>query len=268
MKEIQSLPGSVVSQIHNFITENKIQSDPLIKDSIFNLLEQHCTVLYYPQENEDNDGCHVQRLVNNKLEHFVYINTQKSIEKQVFTAAHELGHILKLDAYLKDNCPEYKDEFEENAMNRFAAAILMPERLFLKQVIENYKNYSNQDNSISLDNLIKFSIYLMDYFFVPFKAVIIRLFEIGLFSKKDAEHIISDKGVLNQINDYIINLGYKRLGIKSNKKSIKDYAELLDKVEEKQIFNSEKISVIRKKMEITAIKPENISIKLSEPKAE
>lgn len=64
MTRIESLPNSVVTEIKNFIIYKKIQTAPLIKDDVFNLLEQHCTVLYYPQEDEENDGCHVLRLVN------------------------------------------------------------------------------------------------------------------------------------------------------------------------------------------------------------
>ena len=272
MIRIESLPNSVVTEIKNFIIHKGIQTDPLIKDSVFNLLEQHCTVLYYPQEEEDNDGCHVLRLVNGVPEHFVYINTHKPIEKQVFTAAHELGHILKLHEHLKEKCSDYyKEKYEESAMSRFAAGILMPQYAFVAQVNNNYKNYSGQDNSIELDNLIRFSIYLMDFFFVPFKSVIIRLNEVGFLSKDDAAHIINDENILHQINDYIKNLGYKRLGIISDKKSIKDFAELISKVEGKEIFNAQKLDAIRKKMDLPSISTEpieNFTIKISEPKSE
>ncbi|MBD5399664.1 MAG: ImmA/IrrE family metallo-endopeptidase [Treponema sp.] len=271
MTRIESLPNSVVTEIKNFIIYKEIQTAPLIKDDVFNLLEQHCTVLYYPQEDEENDGCHVLRLVNGKPEHFVYINTHKSIEKQVFTAAHELGHILKLHEHLKEKCSAYKEKYEENAMSRFAAGILMPQNMFVAQVADNYKNYCGQGNSIALDNLIKFSIYLMDFFFVPFKSVIIRLNEVGFLSKDNAEHIINNENILHQINGYIKNLGYKRLGIRSDKKSIKDYAELISKVEEKKIFNAQKLAAIREKMDLPPISTEpteNCIIKISEPKSE
>lgn len=100
IENIQKLPVSVEKLILDFINEKNIPTEYLVRDSIFNILEKYCTVLYYPLENEENDGCHVERLVNNKVESFVFINTNKAVEKQVFTAAHELGHILKLDDYL------------------------------------------------------------------------------------------------------------------------------------------------------------------------
>lgn len=64
-----------------------------------------------------HDGCHVKCLVNNEIVNFVFINTHKSIEKQVFTATHELGHILDLSEYLKKNCLDFTPEMDEIAMN-------------------------------------------------------------------------------------------------------------------------------------------------------
>ena len=268
INEIMSLPESVILSIKQFITKNDLYSEVLLRDGIFALLEKYCTVLYYPQKNEDNDGCHVKRLVNNKIVNFVFINTHKSIEKQVFTAAHELGHILDLSNYLKSNCPDFKIETDEIAMNKFAALLLMPEDGFTKELQNNLKDYSTEDEKITLDGLIKLSLYLMDFFFVPFKSVIIRMFELGYLSQDIAEDIIKDKATLKRINDYIKTLGYKRLGIRSNKKSIKDFAELLDRAEKLEAFSFSKINSIRKKMDLPDIKSESLSttIQICEPK--
>jgi len=270
INKIISLPTDVVPAINKFISQKKLNENPLLRDGVFSLLEQYCTVLYYPQENEENDGCHIKRLVNDKVVNFVFINTHKSIEKQVFTAAHELGHILDLDIYLKDNCPDYSSDMEEIAMNKLAALLLMPENIFTKELQEHFKNYSTEEGKITLDNLIKLSLFLMDLFFVPFKAVIIRLFELGYLSKKDAEEIIYDTTTLNKINDYIKLLGYKRLGIRSQKKSIKDFAEILERAETLEVFPETKLKSIREKMDLPDIKSESLSttIKFNEPKSE
>lgn len=268
--KIISLPTDVIQVIKEFISQKKLNDNCFLRDGIFALLEQYCTVLYYPQEDEENDGCHIKRLVNNKVVNFVFINTHKSIEKQVFTAAHELGHILDLDDFLKHNCPDYTSDMEEIAMNKLAALLLMPENIFTKELQENFKNYSTEEGKITLDNLIKLSLYLMDLFFVPFKAVIIRLFELGHLSKKDAEEIINNTITLDKINDYIKLLGYKRLGIRSNKKSIKDFAELLERAENLEVFPETKIKSIREKMDLPNIKTESLSttINFNEPKSE
>lgn len=270
IKNIVALPDTVVNSISDFIKEKRIISDPLIKDSIFSLLEEQCTVLYYPQDDEENDGFHVQRIIKNNLEHFVYINTHKAIEKQVFTAAHELGHIMQLAEYLTAHCKDYSEKYEENCMNRFAADILMPKDIFLARVRENYKHYSTENNSITKDNLLKFSIYLMDYFLVPFKAVLIRLFEIEFLQKNVAEEILNDQKILEEIGIYIKNLGYKRLGIRTEKKSIKDFPELLNEVQKKNIFSQDKLDLIRQKMDIQIVNSQELqtTVKISEPKPE
>ena len=270
INEIVSLPESVILCIKQFINNNGLKSEALLRDGIFALLEKYCTVLYYPQENEDNDGCHVQRLVNTEIVNFVFINTHKSIEKQVFTAAHELGHILGLSSFLKNTCPDFKPDLDEIAINKFAALLLMPENLFSKELQNNLKYYNIEDEKITLDGLIKLSLYLMDFFFVPFKSVIIRMFELGYLSQDIAEEIIKDKSTLERINDYIKNLGYKRLGIISEKKSIKDFAELLECAEKAEVFPPSKINSIRTKMDLSDIKPESLStkIQLCEPKSE
>lgn len=41
--------------------------------------------------------------VNGKLEHFVFINTDKVVQEQVWTAAHELGHVWQVDRFVKDS---------------------------------------------------------------------------------------------------------------------------------------------------------------------
>jgi Zn-dependent peptidase ImmA (M78 family) len=270
VKEIESLPEKVILSIKHFINNNGLKSDAPLRDGIFALLEKYCTVLYYPQENEENDGCHVKRLVNNEIVNFVFINTHKSIEKQVFTAAHELGHILNLSNFLKNTCPDFDQKLDEIAMNKFAALLLLPEDSFSKELQNNLKNYSTEDEKISLDELIKLSLYLMDFFFVPFKSVIIRMFELGYLSQDIAEEIIKDKSTLEKINDYIKNLGYKRLGIRSEKKSIKDFAELLERAEKSEVFSLSKINSIRTKMDLPDIKSESLSTKIQicEPKPE
>lgn len=46
--EIVFLPASVVLGIKQFIKDKGLKSQPLLRDGIFALLEQYCTVLYYP----------------------------------------------------------------------------------------------------------------------------------------------------------------------------------------------------------------------------
>ena len=251
ISHIESLPNTVTDSIKEFISQKQIPTSPLIRDDIFNILEKYCTVLYFPLKNEENDGCHVQRFVNNQVENFVYINTHKSIEKQIFTAAHELG-------------------LEETAMNQFAALVLMPDEIFLSQVKNNFTKYSTESDTITFENLIKLSVCIMDYFFVPFKSVVIKLYETRFLSKDDAEKVINNQNTLEKINDYIKLLGYKRLGIRSEKKSIRDFAVLLDKAEKNGSFSETKIKSIREKMDLPKLDETSLfgMLKYSDSKTE
>ena len=51
INEIVSLPESVILSINEFITDKGLNSQPILRDGIFSLLEQYCTVLYYPQKD-------------------------------------------------------------------------------------------------------------------------------------------------------------------------------------------------------------------------
>lgn len=57
------------------------------------------------------------------------INTNNTIEKQVYIAAHELGHVWKIDEKVLAKCDGNIDS--EAIINRFAAELLMPAELFV-----------------------------------------------------------------------------------------------------------------------------------------
>ena len=261
------LPDIIQKEIQKFIENYPyINTNEPIRDSIFEILDDKCIILYYPQENEENDGSLIQKYINGKLTNFVHINTYKVIEKQVFTAAHELGHILNLHEHLLENCNEYKQKYdkdiEEAAMNYFAALVLMPTNIFTSKAKSLFKEYGD---SLKVYDFIKISLNLMDTFFVPFKAVVVRLFEIDIIDKPTAEFLINNNIILKKINDYIKLYGFTRLGIRSEKKGIKRYPELISKVEDAEIFNSRKINNTRNKLDIPVnnlIETDNLKIKL------
>lgn len=93
-KEIEKVIQEIVSEIK----DTCIIQNTAIRDNIFSILEDNCTVIYYPLENEKNRGFHIKKIVKNRLEDFVYINTAKPIAEQIFAAAHEFGHIFEVSA--------------------------------------------------------------------------------------------------------------------------------------------------------------------------
>ena len=125
---------------------------------------------------------------------FVCINSSLPMCKQIFAAAHELFHIYKyaensdtaeniatlLDSRTADEGTHNKEDLEANA---FAALLLMPKAL-LQEQIDLFQ--IDSDNPTEDDILA-----LMDTFGVPFKAVVLRLYECHILSKTKAENLLS-----------------------------------------------------------------------------
>ncbi|MBR6565424.1 MAG: ImmA/IrrE family metallo-endopeptidase [Spirochaetaceae bacterium] len=246
------IPEKIAEEVERFVTDfiKKNQCffpNPIIRDDILHFLETKCTVLYYPLE-DDNDGCSLKRVVNEKEEIFVFINTHKPKEKQVFTAAHELGHICGLEESLRSRFPNlFEDRIREDVMNYFAACLLMSKEVFKKEAIRRIKDAEDEDEIAAVFKPI---IQLMDVFFVPFKAVVLRLAETGFLKWKDAE-ILSDSAKFKDlINVFIQTSSSSRLDVPTEKKSIKDFSLLLEIAERESLFSESKLTALHNLMNI------------------
>lgn len=69
-------------------------------------------------------------------EKMIYLNKADSKKRQLFTVAHELGHIIlghqkKFDVFYRTQATQFngQQEEEEKAANYFAASLLMPQEL-------------------------------------------------------------------------------------------------------------------------------------------
>lgn len=94
----------------------------------------------------------------------VGINYKRKITRQRYTAAHELCHHLK--DRKNEACPiGSKDEIEKFA-EKFAAALLMPEKVF-RSVAQKYM----ENGKVSLDG----ALYIAEHFGVSFRACVLRL---------------------------------------------------------------------------------------------
>ena len=126
---------------------------------------------------------------------FVCINSELPVSKQIFAAAHELYHIYRyaeniedfsaniaslLDSHTADECAQSKEDVEANA---FAALLLMPE-LELRGYISLFGVSSETP---SVDDILT----LMDSFGIPYKAVVLRLYECNLLSKPKAIELLN-----------------------------------------------------------------------------
>lgn len=200
--EIVAAIREVVSQIR---AEYVIQ-DAVLREYIFRILEQYCTVLYYPIEGERNSGFHVKKIVKDQLEDFVYINTAKPLGEQVFAAAHELGHIWRVaqKVWEKVGSKEALErQMEEDITNRFAAELLMPQEVFRKAFRAHLKEAGCMSTEIGEDELVCVMVHQMSDFLVPYDAVRKRLHETGVipdFTKNKLKE--NQKRILKKVAIY------------------------------------------------------------------
>lgn len=261
MKNLNNVSIEINNEIENFIANLRADNtaplgfNQIPKESVFTLLENKSTVIYFPLENEENDGFHISLPVNDNMENFVYINTSKYVEKQIFTAAHELGHLLKLEDYLRKNCKKYNEQDSECYVNRFAAILLIPTNI-LKTTFSNRVKILIKENEIQKkDNhfylteldMSRIIAYLMDFFFVPYKTIVRRLYECNCISKESVNHLleIEENDYPKLIKKCIDEGKYEKLSAANNKKSFANLPEMLSLIERKDVFPKEKISYLR-----------------------
>lgn len=243
---------------------NELFPNPIIKENTLDILDRFCTVIFFPLENEGNNGFHINDMpMGEEMKTFVFVNTAQTMEKQVFTAAHELGHIWNIDGYIIGKYFAEKplpicdgDPFEERIINRFAAILLMPQDNFKTQFKDEISKYTN-NGKILIDDLLKFVVSLMVYFYAPFKAVVIRMLELKLVSENIVDtllkgsHNIPKEKIDKRIRELLESLGGKNFVTPSNKKMIRGLPELLAKAEESSSAPANLILWLREKFDIT-----------------
>lgn len=225
----------------------------LIKEDVLSILDKFCTVIYYPLNNERNNGFHINNFPfpGETTQNIVFINTAQTTEKQVFTAAHELGHIWNVDDIIiaKLNLKDSRDQ-RERIINRFAAVLLMPEEPFRNYYkLEREKFVEN--GKISLINMFRVIVSLMNYFFAPQKSVILRLVELELIPYDPVAKLLLGEKQLSKIEiESVVKVllqvyGCDKFINPSNKKWIEGLADLLDDAEKENSIPKEKIDTMR-----------------------
>lgn len=260
MESISILPMSVEECISSCIDEQfekhklkKTFFNPLLRSDVLDLLDMFCTVVYYPLEDEKNNGFHVTDMpfANGEKQNFVFINTAQTMEKQVFTAAHELGHIWAVDDYVISKlCLEDTPKTREMVINRFAAVLLISEIQFKEAFYNELDKYVNPKGSITVLNMYKIIVIMMNKFLVPMKAIVLRLYELEMLPKDTVELLLgqgtlSEAYIENLIKALIEDFGYTSIQTPSKKKWIEGLSEKLEIAEKKQLLPQSKINHMR-----------------------
>lgn len=172
--------------------------DSIIGENVFQLLQNYARrhdvtleILRYPFRDSKLWACTFLK----KGTIFVCINSELPQNKQVFAAAHELYHIYcyvedvdqniirsgsVLDSRTVDESANTQEDIEANA---FAALLLMPDRLLNEQI----DLYGIPKGNVTVDDIL----VLMDFFGIPYKAVVLRLYESKNVPKSKAAEFLS-----------------------------------------------------------------------------
>ena len=271
MNNLDILATEIGELITRFI-ENKFQEydlhvlfpNPLLREDVIDILDKYCTVVYYPIQNESNNGFHITNMpfANGSQRNFVFINTAQTMEKQVFTAAHELGHIWKVDDFIlsKVNSLTDNQDTREHIINRFAAILLMPKVNFVESVYAALAQVGAAKQAMPINSVLEMIVVLMNQFFVPMKAVVLRMLELDIISSESAAILLGQKGIpesdITQLVSILIKEhGFQKFQVPSEKKWIDGLSEMLDTAEKNGVVPKRKIAAMRSAFDLTPPSP-------------
>lgn len=258
----------LVPEIEKVVKEVRLDyliNNEIIRDDVFEILEKRCTVMYYPVDDKSN-GFHTKRIVKDSLQDFVYINTAKENELQVFTAAHELGHIWGVaeEVWKRMGYPmdELTEKWEEDITDRFAAELLMPREIFVKTFLKKYAEYGHEDGMIEWEELIQVIVFQMNTFLTPYESVCRRLVETQLISGKAKEYLEQHEAeFLEKVKIYAAEQNF-RLGIGQKRKAIANIRELLEEAEKKGTLSKRRMEQIRRDFDIKDIEAQENMVEI------
>lgn len=235
------------------IKKTCIIKNTAIRDDIFGILESQCTVVYYPIKDQKNRGFHIKKIVHDKLEDFVYINTDKPMAEQIFAAAHELGHIFQVSqrvwTVLKKT-EKLTEQEEEEITNLFAAELLMPYEVFRKNFFAHMNELEITPGKVRLDEAIRLIVCQMSDFLVPYEAVRKRLVETKIMDEKSAEKLEAQDAQVESLVKAFLSDQNTYLGKGTQVRTISGMRSLLDKAEKLSEVDPYLIQKLKKDFEV------------------
>ena len=249
----------VVRCIREFIETKRDEKgivNRILGEDVFSILESESILLYYPLKDDRIKGIHAEKIIHNELKQFVFINSDKEIDNQTWTAAHELGHVWKVDAYVKNQITDCMVTGED-IVNRFASELLFP----IKEFIDEYEQCMKRmglGNNLNKKQFMEVISYLMNTFCAPYKAVIKRLVEIGAIDKRfETPYIDTFKQSLELYSQIINENYYSRLGKKRESTSMASIGRDIDLLEKNNLLPDELIDKYREMFSIRKEKDSN-----------
>ena len=158
------------------------ERDPIV--NVFQLLEeQGVRIFRYPVEHDEVFGVSA---FSPKYGPCILLNAANTIERQIFSLAHEYGHLLMHRRYYQSSEPSAgldKEHPMEIMANHFAANFLVPatglREVFLRDIGQK---------KIGLEDVV----FLKRYFKISAQMLLRRLRDVGLVPKQDAGNLAAE----------------------------------------------------------------------------
>lgn len=232
-----------------FLMREKYEmQDECIGNAIFQVANRFFTMIQYPLEDEEQvKSVHVDRWVNGHKKRFVFINTDNSIEEQVYAVACEIGFACGICE--KVQRAGINDIDIENLAYQFAAEFLMPQNVLRDRIVSYGVDLETVREKENVRDILDVSVKLMNDFVVPYQVVTRRMKELGIIKEEQKIHM----ELINPQKDEQFLLLAKRYICyeqKTGNKSIGDMETMLAEVEERELYSEEQIRSIRRKYNI------------------
>lgn len=141
----------------------------------------------------------------------VFLNSSRTLGYEIFTAAHELYHLLENKSIIKENTVLQEDEtsrsteVNESIADMFAAELLMPANDISKQydLLMSSNGFKNADETLIIN--------LQQQYYVEYKAVTKRLRELRKIDIKLAQNLNKILDIDNGLYKLTQKLGFSNV---------------------------------------------------------
>lgn len=180
--------------------------EPPIANDIFTLLDKlNIILLEYPIESSKEKPSFSALLLYSEEggESLVFIglNTADYLDKQIFAIAHELYHYFTKSA---SQTNQNRNEIIEAKANWFAAEFLFPESVLRNQIVEEFTSHSLAN--IKIEILLRFIARLHCTWWLPYRSLVKRLWEIDAITKSQFQDLYS-------VNERDLESTYGKIGL-------------------------------------------------------
>ncbi len=195
MKNSIELTDNQIAEIKELADSTRkemgVYSDVAIADDLLILLEKKDIIICeYPFA----DGSHTDASITifeNDGEQIVFIGLNSNLyyDEQIFALAHELFHYQTKTGMAFQTDEDVEDEVVERMADRYSAELLLPGVVLRKSIKKTFRG--ENINEINELRILRFVARLQIEWWLPYRSIIIRLFEEGGLSQEKRDALLT-----------------------------------------------------------------------------